>query len=679
MDPRSFDDSLSEADNAPELTDSCTTTQSDISRGLSDNDTQAIYSLGPISLSPYSLGPYSHGPYSHARSFQPRCPQPLLPEPLLPEPLLPEPLLPEPLLPEPLLPEPLLSKLLLSQAHNFTQDGEEEPYTEEKVNAWHGEKRLSTLPPVPSLSVASTVSSTISKSMAAPVNAIGSKEAGHITSRGERAENRAAQRSFQERKEQHTRDLEVQISVLSDKYNKLETSHAELVRSYQRLQATIRTLGEEDNDAELNTASMLSTELNLPLSEGDSNEDLDNPSEGSSDVDWMSEGFGPRTPAQELPHDLCPLVSKTAMMLFVAFSAWRHNNGYHVRGGPSESSDGSPSHDSSQATNPPSTSCSLGVSNWGSASASQLGQKRRSDDDEEPPRAQRRAIDSSLGGKFRLLACPFAKRHPLKHRKCFKYTMEEIGRLKQHLKRVHQIPIHCTRCSQTFRTELERDEHLRQTAICEIQPAHNWDGISETQKKQLTKRLSQKKTKEENWYAVYDILFPGERRPTSPYVDHINLSEDMLALREFTLQEAPARIAAFARLQIPENLRNSQELVERFAQAAVHDVFDMVIERWMTGAQACGASPTRTAVDSGYVSGVSRDSNSIPPLQLTATARDLEHNLTTETTSTSADTMAPPLEPFPTALANPIDTLDWFSFDSSEFGFFSTGDAVDDR
>lgn len=64
-----------------------------------------------------------------------------------------------------------------------------------------------------------------------------------------RAQNRAAQRAFRERKEKHARDLEAQLSVLTDKYNKLETSHSELNAAYDKLRKTIELLTQDD-DAE---------------------------------------------------------------------------------------------------------------------------------------------------------------------------------------------------------------------------------------------------------------------------------------------------------------------------------------------------------------------------------------------------------------------------------------------
>ncbi|OJD39016.1 basic-leucine zipper transcription factor [Diplodia corticola] len=69
----------------------------------------------------------------------------------------------------------------------------------------------------------------------------------HVTSGMEnvqrrRAQNRAAQRAFRERKEKHAKDLEAQLAVLSDRYGRLEQSHAELNTAYERLRRTLELL-----------------------------------------------------------------------------------------------------------------------------------------------------------------------------------------------------------------------------------------------------------------------------------------------------------------------------------------------------------------------------------------------------------------------------------------------------
>lgn len=81
----------------------------------------------------------------------------------------------------------------------------------------------------------------------AQVSQSGPTERTHTTSGRRRAQNRAAQRAFRERKEKHARDLEFQLSALTEKYNKLEVSHTELNAAYDKLRKTIELLTQDDD------------------------------------------------------------------------------------------------------------------------------------------------------------------------------------------------------------------------------------------------------------------------------------------------------------------------------------------------------------------------------------------------------------------------------------------------
>lgn len=69
----------------------------------------------------------------------------------------------------------------------------------------------------------------------------------HATSGRRRAQNRAAQRAFRERKEQHARDLETALAALTEKYQNLESSHSELNTAYEKLRRTIELLTKDDD------------------------------------------------------------------------------------------------------------------------------------------------------------------------------------------------------------------------------------------------------------------------------------------------------------------------------------------------------------------------------------------------------------------------------------------------
>ena len=193
----------------------------------------------------------------------------------------------------------------------------------------------------------------------------------------------------------------------------------------------------------------------------------------------------------------------------------------------------------------------------------------------------------------KLLACPFCKWKPQDYRKCYKFVLKDIARVKQHLSRCHRIPIHCALCFSIFDLEENRDEHLR-TRECELRPPVTFEGVNEIQRKQLEQRVSKKKSKEENWYLIYDILFPNHRPPASPYV-HSLLSEELGALQDFIAAEGPQLLSDLVRTELPHTLHPQREETEAFLQSAFQDVVEALLERWELRNQDLTMDTTRSS------------------------------------------------------------------------------------
>jgi len=64
----------------------------------------------------------------------------------------------------------------------------------------------------------------------------------HATSGRRRAQNRAAQRAFRERKEKHARDLEEALKAMTDKWKGAESRVRELEQRYEKLRKTVELL-----------------------------------------------------------------------------------------------------------------------------------------------------------------------------------------------------------------------------------------------------------------------------------------------------------------------------------------------------------------------------------------------------------------------------------------------------
>ena len=135
-----------------------------------------------------------------------------------------------------------------------------------------------------------------------------------------------------------------------------------------------------------------------------------------------------------VPSALNPFVKKAATQLFQAFATWRRTPSTQSRGHSSQSNQGVDScNTSASASTRPDAAASM-TSSKGDDVTKTPGKRLPGDDDkdedERRPAQRRRLNPSSEDTNNRLLACPFAKNNPLQHRKCFKYVLQEIARLK---------------------------------------------------------------------------------------------------------------------------------------------------------------------------------------------------------------------------------------------------------
>lgn len=130
----------------------------------------------------------------------------------------------------------------------------------------------------------------------------------------------------------------------------------------------------------------------------------------------------------------------------------------------------------------------------------------------------------------KVLACPFYRDDSQKYGVCQGYDLRRVKDVKQHITRKHQKPgFYCPRCYEVFPTRDFRDVHLRGLP-CSVRADPRFDGINDEQKQSLAQCRSRGKTVEEQWYDMWDIIFPGKHRPRSAYLG--NCLEEMIpALR----------------------------------------------------------------------------------------------------------------------------------------------------
>lgn len=162
----------------------------------------------------------------------------------------------------------------------------------------------------------------------------------------------------------------------------------------------------------------------------------------------------------------------------------------------------------------------------------QPSRKRGRPDDEEeennngqPPR-KKSPNKKGLQYGEKLLACPFWKLDPVKHRKCFTRAQVDTSYIKQHLRAHHYIEFYCQRCFCTFESQKMRESHSMNVQCIPKDPKY-LEGVrlSHEQSHKLRQKLKGK-LPEEKWFALWVVLFPSHRRPPSPFVAN-GLSEDL--------------------------------------------------------------------------------------------------------------------------------------------------------
>ncbi|KAI1099086.1 hypothetical protein F4804DRAFT_322913 [Jackrogersella minutella] len=190
---------------------------------------------------------------------------------------------------------------------------------------------------------------------------------------------------------------------------------------------------------------------------------------------------------------------------------------------------------------------------------------------------KRRAQDRRLW-----LACPYAKKDPVRYRDCYRYFLGRVRDVKQHLTRCHRKPIYCPICNETFDDEDEKDVHIR-SQNCTRHPSIEIEGISERQKKELGHRLSAKLPEEEQWFAVWDTLFSPHPRPRTPYRDR-ELSEDLCVFQDFMTARGPTLLAEFleARGVITSNLPHEEGDLATFNKDVLGEGLQLIIDQWTT-------------------------------------------------------------------------------------------------
>lgn len=143
------------------------------------------------------------------------------------------------------------------------------------------------------------------------------------------------------------------------------------------------------------------------------------------------------------------------------------------------------------------------------------------------------------------LACPFFKLDSIKYSSCRNHRFPKVKDVKRHLHKKHTKPCtayYCIPCKANFRSEKILIRHLKQNSGCSVERGLP-NCISEQQQQALRRKSRRGKPQKSQWYAIWDTIFPGLRRPDSPFLKS-ELEETLAEFRKFWGEEGPALVAA---------------------------------------------------------------------------------------------------------------------------------------
>ena len=211
------------------------------------------------------------------------------------------------------------------------------------------------------------------------------------------------------------------------------------------------------------------------------------------------------------------------------------------------------------------------------------------DDGEDAGDSRSSQMPNQLSEKLPLLACPFWKRDPRKHCSCHRLKLTKINYVKQHLSRKHTPEFYCERCYAIFSDGTSHDEHVLAVVPCQRPLNARLEGITHAQNFQLIKKSNPKLSIEGKWFAIWDILFPNEAHPPSPYLDS-ELSEDLSSFLEYSDRNLDDIMTDV--LNSHDHIPLTREERDRQTRRVVYEAQCRLYETWLSERPASAPGPT---------------------------------------------------------------------------------------
>ncbi|KAF0325041.1 hypothetical protein GQ607_007662 [Colletotrichum asianum] len=145
-----------------------------------------------------------------------------------------------------------------------------------------------------------------------------------------------------------------------------------------------------------------------------------------------------------------------------------------------------------------------------------------SSENEAPKEPEDETNASPSNSKGRQFACHFWKLDPQKYGKCRYHGQTATRHVKRHLIRSHKAPMYCPICYKAFGARGEWDQHIVDRGCEQNTGSNPWDKLITDDIEKKFSSPNQVKGEREKWFKLWDILFPHEPRPLTPFVDSHN-------------------------------------------------------------------------------------------------------------------------------------------------------------
>ncbi|OAA72204.1 hypothetical protein ISF_01277 [Cordyceps fumosorosea ARSEF 2679] len=163
-------------------------------------------------------------------------------------------------------------------------------------------------------------------------------------------------------------------------------------------------------------------------------------------------------------------------------------------------------------------------------------------------------------GKEPTFACPFYRRWPTRHFECMNRKLTRIQDVKQHIYRRHSKPPHyCPTCDKVFVSPDPRDDHIRQASCIKPETTssnRSSDGISAQVQDSLKNRFSRRLSPVEQWYGIWNLVFPGETPPPNAHVGK-PVTEMLSMLEDFWKNEGQRILPSLSKPRSGRNLADA--------------------------------------------------------------------------------------------------------------------------